>query len=137
MDPSRSSYRDFIQEHREDLSNGTAGDWLPHRVMLRRYLEWVLWQGLNPSRDMCDTEFAGSSRGTKKSVKQAYLAKVASPEKDFALQYDVLQFHFDRHVMSSFSGKARAAGPLSLARTLKDFPDAPHDRRLNYWRGRI
>ena len=131
MDSSRSSYRDYVQEHRDILTKGTAGQWLPHKVMLRRYLECVLWPGLYPSRAVCDTEFAGSLRGKKKSVKQAFLAKVVSPVYDFALQYDLLHFHFDRHVMSSFSGKARAAGPLSLMRALKDFPDSPHDRRLN------
>ena len=66
MDSSRSWYKDFIQKHREVLSSGTAGDWLLTKMMLRRYLECVLGPSLNPSRHMCDTEFARSSRGTKK-----------------------------------------------------------------------
>ena len=131
MNSTRSSYKEIIHEHEAILQNGKAGQWLPHKVLLRKHIECVLWPNLYPTRSMCDTEFAGKGRGKHRSVKQSFLAKVTSPVYDYAMQYDLLQYHFDRHVLATFSGRATAAGQLDLARTLKTFPDTPHERHLN------
>ena len=42
--------------------------------------------------------------GKNPSVKRAYLAKVCSPVTVYAVQFDLIQLHFDRHVVTKFKG---------------------------------
>ena len=89
------------------------------------------FDGSCDTRASCDTAHAGNARGKNSSVKQASLAKVCSPVMEKALQFDLLQFHFDRHVVTKFMGVQKNAQQINSQRVLKIFPDSPHDLHLN------
>ena len=124
-----SSYGDFVREHRAILANGEQNRMLSAGFLLRRYIECSLWPHLYPTRASCDTAVAGRETHYK-SVKMAYIAKVMSPVLDYACDFELLHFHFDRHVLSHFSSVTRSAN-INLQRVLKNFPDSPHDLLLN------
>ena len=124
-----SAYGDFVREHRAILAHGQQDRMLSAGFLLRRYIECSLWPHLYPTRASCDTAVAG--RETQyKSVKMAYIAKVMSPVLDYAIEFELLHFHFDRHVLSHFSSVTKSAN-INLQRALKNFPDSPHDLLLN------
>ena len=59
--------------------------------------------------------------GKHKSTKQAY-----------ALNFELLQYHYDRHVISHFAEVHNRTRGLSLPRALKNFADSPLDLYLNH-----
>ena len=130
MENPDSSYCTFVEEHRAAFREDTVSRALPFSFLLRPYIETALWPHLYPNNSLCDTNMSGRERKYK-SVKQAFLAKVCSEVLDYALRYDLLQFHYDRHVLSHFSEVGQRATGIPLERVLKEFPDSPHDLKMN------
>lgn len=89
MSSKVSSYRQFVQDHQEALATGDVGSFLSHTIQLKKYLECALWPNLYPTSKGSDTAIYGRHTG-KKSVKQAYFAKVCSRVLDYALRFDLL-----------------------------------------------
>ena len=124
-----SAYSEFVREHRDAILNNKQHEFLSSGFLLKKFLECALWPHLYPTRNSCDTSCAGST-SKYKSVKMAFLAKVCSPVQDYAVNFELLHFHYDRHVLSHFTGVGRSSN-IELHRALKNFPDSPHDLLLN------
>ena len=129
MSSDVSAYRQVVQDQDAALATGDVGSFLSHTTQVKKHLECALWPNFFPTSTSCDTALYGRQFG-KRSAKQAYFAKVCSRVLNYALRFDLLQYHFDRHVISHFSNANAAARGLSLDRSLKTFPDPPPDLHL-------
>ena len=109
MNFEASAYKEFVDIHENILQHGGAQcDYLPHVWFLRQYVECALWPHLYPSKDFCDTVYRGTPDGKDGSRSSKHiLAKVASPVLDHSLSFDLLQFHYDRYVISNVSEKGK------------------------------
>ena len=124
MGSDKSAYPVFVRRHVAALADGLAGRSLGRLALLERHIECALWPDLYPDRAFCESIFAGGQQKYK-SVKDAFMAKLASPLLDYGLLYDLLQFQFDRWVVSYFTARASAAPQMDLKWLLRKFPDSP------------
>ena len=130
-----SAYKDFWGQHEAWLRGDRVQRFLPFSFLLTPYLECALWADLYPSRDYCDTRWA-TSLTPAKSVKASFLVKCRSSIVDYGASFELLQFHYDRWVLSKFTGRAFATRriQLDLKYAMADMSDTPYCCYLNHMR---
>ena len=65
-------------------------------------VECALWPSLYHSTVLCESLIAGQSN--RKSRKASFLHKVLSPVVDFSLDYELLQYLYDRWLFKTITG---------------------------------
>ncbi|CAJ1366649.1 unnamed protein product, partial [Effrenium voratum] len=113
-------YCKFIQEHRRALANGQGGGWLVSWKLLEKGLEAALWPDLYFTEVLLDTKWAGKNT-QHASVKQSFLVKACSSVLDYSLRDDLLHWHYDRHILARFAG--RASSGMHMRWSMKDLPE--------------
>lgn len=117
-------YQRKVQEHRAALAEGKGGQRVSCWALLEPFLEASLWPDLYFSEAFCDSRWAGAA-SQHASAKQSFLVKVRSPVLDYSMQWDLLQWHYDRHILARFCGRSAAAPGIGLKWALADVPEAP------------
>jgi hypothetical protein len=119
-----SPYGAWIRKHQNFLESNNADDScrLPFDTILEPYIEGALWPHLYPTKQICESSIAATAdwepfqrKGRKKvsnssheSMKAHYIAKLTCNVADYAGQYDLLQFQFDRHIFRTIIGSSKA-----------------------------
>jgi len=100
MTNDSSRYKHFV-ELRET--------YLPREQLLNLYdyrenngIECALWPHLYPHHSWCETRFSGNT--TRLSSKVYFMNKVYSEILDYSLDYELLQFVYDRWLFNTVSG---------------------------------
>ena len=74
-------------------------------------VECALWPSLYHSTALCESIIAGQTN--RKSGKASFLFKVMSPVVDFSLDFELLQYQYDRWLFKTITGainSSRASG---------------------------
>ena len=92
-------------------------------------IECALWPHLYPRRSWCETTLKGNT--SRLSIKVAFLIKVFSSILDYALDFELLQFHYDLWLFKTVSRAISTARKLhcSPARALNAKTFSP-----SYWK---
>ena len=70
-------------------------------------VECALWPTLYHSRKLCETLLEGQSN--RASSKLSYMHKVLSPVVDYSMDFDLLQFTYDRWLFKTVTGAINAS----------------------------
>lgn len=136
MDSKTSSYRTYIGRHNAWLNGGEENERrLPFTILLELYLECALWPDLYPSDAFCDSRWsAGDAK--MRSPKAAFLTKCLSAVADYSSSFELLQFQYDRWILTKFLGRAQAVRPaqLELKYAMADLSETPYCCYLNHMR---
>lgn len=122
-----SRYGHFLNLREQHLREGKA-------VNLYNYkdndgIECALWPHLYPFHEWCETSFSGNT--TRKSSKIAFNFKLLSEVIDYALDFELLQFHYDRWLFNTVSGAISSCrGTLRSPATALDAKPFS----IEYWR---
>ena len=130
MQCDASPYRDWVNRHANMLLASKGGQSLGPLALLERTVETALWPDLYWSEELCESGVAGSAQRFM-SAKEAFMAKLCAPILDYGLDYDLIQFQFDRWVLSYFTSRSGVCPDLQLKWLLRRFPDAPQQNYMN------
>lgn len=92
-------------------------------------IECALWPHLYPFHEWCESSFSGNS--TRKSSKMSFNFKLLSEVIDYSLDYELLQFQYDRWLFNTVSGA------ISSCRGTLRSPASALDTKpfsVEYWR---
>ena len=95
-----SCYSHFVLLCEQLLRNSTLLS--PFDLDKMKGIECALWPNLNPYTDWCESMISGATM--RQSTKISFYAKVYSEIPDYALQFDLLQLHYDRCMYQVISG---------------------------------
>ena len=112
MNTPTSSHKAFIDKHNEALETNDKINLYDYSAI--EGIECCLWPHLYPYTDLCETTLKENESCL--SSKFAFLNKVFSNILDYALTYDLLQFHYDMLIFKM------VMGAISSARRMKSSP---------------
>ena len=92
-------YSRFVLLREQLLQNSTLLN--PFDKDKMKGIEYALWPNLSPYTDWCESMISGT---TRQSAKITFYTKVYSKIPDYALHFDLLQFHYDRCMYKVVSG---------------------------------
>lgn len=112
-----SSYLKFLNLYRQHTFNRETTN--VFNPQFSEGIECALWPCLYPYTNWCETVIDGSVN--RSSTKISFLDKVFSCIKDYGLNFELLQFHYDRWIYKTVTGAINTAGVLkcSPARALE------------------
>lgn len=124
---STSSYKHFLDIREGHISTGKEVNLYDYRE--NKGIECALWPHLYPVTEWCETILSGNA--TRKSSKVSFTFKLLSEIVDYSLDYELLQFHYDRWLFNTVSGAISSCrGTLrSPATSLDGKPFS-----IEYWR---
>ncbi|CAJ1415319.1 unnamed protein product [Effrenium voratum] len=120
---AESAYGEWVQRHEAMLRDDRGGSSLGPFGLLEPHVECALFPDLYPWRVWCESH--GRGAGNYRSPKEAFLAKVCGPVQDYGLNYELIQFQFDRWVTGYFTARGAVGADTPLKWLLRRFPDAP------------
>ena len=91
MNNPNCSYKKFILMHRSDVREPRIFELFSHESF--HGVEAALWPHLYHHNSLCESFLEGQE--TRKSRKVSFMAKIASPVSDYAMNYDLLHYHYD------------------------------------------
>lgn len=74
---------------------------------LYRGVECALWPAMYHKTSLCESILEGQDH--RASSKIAFMHKLLSPVNDYALHYDLLQYHYDRWLFKTITGAVNAS----------------------------
>ena len=121
-----SEYAAFVHQHDGVLLCDGCLD-VPRMFILKPYLENALFPDLYWCRSWCDSRWSAHPSG-RRSCKASFLVKVFSPVLDYTTDKELLQWQYDRWVLSKFTGRWQATKTkgLALKYALADVSETPH-----------
>ena len=123
----RSRYNHFIQLRDEHVKTGKQVNLYDYRE--NDGIECELWPHLYPFYEWCETSLSGNT--SRQSAKVSFNFKVLSEVLDYSLDYDLLQFVYDRWLFNTVSGAISSAKQFQASAAIflssKTFS-------LEYWR---
>ena len=119
-----SAYDAWVRKLEEKLRGGNGGRSLGALALLQPFVECALFPDLYPFRSWCESVCHGKG-ARHRSAKQAFLAKLCGPLVDYALDYELIQFQFDRWVLAYFTSRSAVRQDVPLKWLLRQFPDSP------------
>ena len=111
MNSEDSSYSRFVSLREELLENSTLLN--PFDFEKTKGIECALWPNLYPYTDWCESMICGKT--TRQSAKISFYSKVYSEIPDYALHFDLLQFHYDRCMYKVVSGAINTSRLLNCS----------------------
>ena len=124
---ANSRYNHFVSLREDQIQNGTQLNLYDYRE--NSGIECALWPHLYPFLEWCETCLSGNN--TRQSAKVSFSLKILSEVLDYALDYDLLQFVYDRWLFTTVSGAISTARYFSTSAatslSTKTFS-------LDYWR---
>lgn len=122
-----SRYNHFILLREQHINSGKQLNMYDYSE--NNGIECALWPHLYPFHEWCETRLTGNT--TRQSAKISFCCKILSEILDYSLDYDLLQFVYDRWLFTTVSGAISSArqfdtsAPTSLSS--KTFS-------IEYWR---
>lgn len=95
-----SHYNHFLLLREEHLNSGKQLNLYDHRE--NQGIECALWPHLYPFYEWCETRLSGNT--SRQSAKTSFTLKILSEILDYSLDYDLLQFVYDRWLFTTVSG---------------------------------
>ena len=127
MSSKQSAYSRYVKQRERDIS--TEKRFNMYMMEKSQAIECALWPHLYPKESWCDTVIKGNT--SRLSFKVAFLTKVLSGISDYAMDYELLQFHYDLWLFKTVSGAISTARKMhcSPARALNAKTFSP-----GYWK---
>ena len=100
MTSNPSCYSEFIALHEQLLSDQKQPNILDFRMM--QGIECALWPHLYPFRSWCESILYGGQ--DRRTTKVSFTTKVMSPIVDYALDFELLCFQYDRWLFKTVTG---------------------------------
>ena len=126
MQNSGSSYSHFVELREQIVGQSRSLNLFNFKDT--QGIECALWPNLYPFTTWCESSISDS--GSRLSSKASFNAKLFSEILDYSLDYDVLQFQYDRWLYKTVSGA------INTARLLKCSPARSLDSKpfsATYW----
>ena len=105
MNNPNCSYKKFILMHRSDVREPRIFELFSHESF--HGVEAALWPHLYHHNSLCESFLEGQE--TRKSRKVSFMAKIASPVSDYAMNYDLLHYHYDCWLFKTITGAINSA----------------------------
>ena len=105
MTKRNCSYKKFILMHRTHVREPWIFELFSHESF--HGVEAALWPHLYYDNSLCESFLEGQQ--TRKSGKVSFMTKIASPVSDYAINYDLLHYHYDRWLFKTITGAINAA----------------------------
>ena len=105
MTKRNCSYKKFILMHRTHVREPWIFELFSHESF--HGVEAALWPHLYYNNSLCESFLEGQQ--TRKSGKVSFMTKIASPVSDYAINYDLLHYHYDRWLFKTITGAINAA----------------------------
>lgn len=96
----KSRYNHFILLREQHFKDGKQLNLYDYRE--NDGIECALWPHLYPCHEWCETKLSGNT--SRQSAKVSFTMKILSEILDYSLDYDLLQFVYDRWVFTTVSG---------------------------------
>lgn len=96
----KSRYNHFIVLREEHIKTGKQLNLYDYSE--NKGIECALWPQLYPFYEWCETELSGND--SRQSAKISFMLKILSEILDYSLEYDLLQFVYDRWLFNTVSG---------------------------------
>ena len=105
MKKRNCSYKKFIMMHRNHVREPWIFELFSHESF--HGVEAALWPHLYHDNSLCESFLEGQE--TCKSGKVSFMTKIASPICDYAINYDLLHYHYDRWLFKTITGAINSA----------------------------
>ena len=122
-----SRYNHFVLLRQQHMESGSQLNLYDHRD--NNGIECALWPHLYPFHEWCETSLSGNT--SRKSAKASFIVKILSEVLDYSLDYDLLQFLYDRWIFTTDSG---AIGSARYFNTSAATSLSTKTFSLDYWR---
>ena len=111
MGNRQSSYSIFVPMHSDN--HQTPFLYEIYSAPQYRGIECALWPLLYHKTEMCESLLEGQENHA--SSKLSFMHKVSSPVVIFALNYDILQYHYDRWLFKTITGAVNSSKALACS----------------------
>jgi len=95
-----SSYLHFVELRQDVIESGNQINMYHHEQ--NAGLECALWPHLYPLSSWCETSLSGNT--ARLSTKVSYMNKILSEILDYSLDFELLQFQYDRWLFNTVTG---------------------------------
>ena len=116
-----SAYKDYIVARDKALDEGSGNTLLSLIFLTETYLECALWADIYWSKNVCDSRWVEHGA----SPHMSFIAKLTCPIVDYGQRWDLLQFRYDRYLVSKYTGRDSVGRGFTLKSKLKDVPETP------------
>jgi hypothetical protein len=107
----KSRYNHFIVLREQHITNGKQLNLYDYRE--NDGIECAIWPHLYPFHEWCETKLSGNT--SRQSAKVSFTMKIRSEILDYSLEYDLLQFVYDRWVFTTVSGAISSSRALNVS----------------------
>ena len=111
MNCAQNKYKHFVQLREHQITMGKKFNL--YNYAERYGIETALWPHLYPFDNWCKTNLKGNSSSS--STKISYWHKLTSQIADYAMLYDLLQFHYNLWLWQTVSGAIASARKLNCS----------------------
>lgn len=111
MSCPQNKHKHFVQLRAHHISIGKRFNL--YNYAERSSIETALWPHLYPFYNWCETNLKGNE--SRLSMKVRFWHKLTSQIADYAMLYDLLQFHYDLWLWQTVSGAIASAGKMNCS----------------------
>ena len=105
MQASNCSYSKFVEMHRSHVREPWIFELFSHPAF--HGVETALWPHLYHNNTLCESFLEGQE--TRKSGKVSFMTKIASCVSDYAIEYNLLHYHYDRWLLKTITAAINSA----------------------------
>lgn len=111
MNSDETCYKKFVQMRVDYLDEGKPIH--AYDFQETEGIECALWPHLYPCTSWCESVLSG--KDSRISLKISFLTKILSGIVDYSLDYELLQFHFDRWIFKTVTGAINSASTMNCS----------------------